>query len=97
MSISASILAIGLDPEDFPRIHNVVRVDRLLGHTHNVHSMAVLSNQKVYLAATDTELANAGAVERQRPVHHSFAERGERQRAKRDRLCLIRRAAASPT
>jgi hypothetical protein len=30
-------------------------------------------------------------------VHHSFAERGERQRAKRDRLCLIRRAAASPT
>ena len=53
-----------LDPEDFPRVHNVVGVDRLLDRTHNAHSIAVLGNQKVYLAATDTVLAGAGAAER---------------------------------
>jgi hypothetical protein len=57
-------ITIGLDPEDFPRIHNVVGVDRLLDCTHDAHSIAVLGNQKVYLAATDTVLAGAGAVER---------------------------------
>ena len=51
------------DPENFSRIHNVVGVDRLLDRTHNANSIAVLGNQKVYLAATDTVLAGAGAVQ----------------------------------
>ena len=57
-------IIVGLDPEDFARIHNVVGVDRLLDRTHDAHSVAVLGDQKVYLAATDAVLTGAGAVER---------------------------------
>ena len=53
-----------VEPEDFSRVHNVVGVNRFLDRTHNTHSVAVLGNQKVYLAATDTVLAGAGAAER---------------------------------
>ena len=56
-------ITIGLHPEDFPRIHNVVGVDGFLDCTHNAHSITVLCNQKVYLAATDTVLAGAGTVQ----------------------------------
>jgi hypothetical protein len=42
-------IIIGLDPEDFSRVHNVGGVDRLLDRMHDAHSIAVLGNQKSIL------------------------------------------------
>ena len=55
-------ITIGLDPEDFSRIHNVIGVKRLLDCAHNAHSLAVLGKQEIDLAAADAVLACASTV-----------------------------------
>src|SRR5450631_4643484 len=66
--------------QDLPRIHDVVRVERLLDGAHQRHRLAVLLVQELDLAHADAVLAGAGAAHRQRPRHHAIVQRlGARQ------------------
>jgi hypothetical protein len=67
-------LTVGLDQEDFSRIHNVVGVNRPLDREHKPYSLAVLGEQEIDLAAADAVLTCAGAVERQRAMDHSLVK-----------------------
>src|ERR1700730_13908768 len=49
-------------PQDLARVHDVVRVERLLDGAHQRHRLAVLLVQKLDLAHADSVLAGAGAA-----------------------------------
>src|SRR5260370_10004528 len=57
-------------PHDLARIHDVVRVERLLDRAHQRHGLAMLLVEELDLAQADAVLAGAGPAHRQRAPHH---------------------------
>src|SRR3979490_2858957 len=61
-------------PQDLPRFHDVVGVERLLDGAHQRHRLAVLLVKKLDLAHADAVLAGAGAAQRQSARHHAVVQ-----------------------
>ena len=62
------------DPENFPRVHDVIGIKCLFDCAHNAHCLAMLSDQKIELAVSDAVLSSTGAAHGKGPHHHSFVQ-----------------------
>src|SRR6516162_11783012 len=60
--------------DDFPGVHNVARVERLLDRAHDTERLAVLADEKIHLAIPHPVLAGAGSLHLQRAGHHAVID-----------------------
>ena len=62
------------DPENFSRVHDVIGIKCLFDCAHNAHCLAMLSDQEIELAVTNTMLSSTSAAHGKGAHYHPFMQ-----------------------